>query len=206
LKTAALMGGRFFVFPRVPDALNKKHYELNENCAADQRRKSKSSPLQQQRHVVVPLHRTSVGFHETPHPYVVANAKPSGSASEARPLVLGNSERSPMKNILFVPVPSCWYGKLWSYTMTFEEAQKALNSDQTTQAVALMKKIDKHLGIEAELTSRIYDTPGGASVVIVHDIKTPVDWETLQYLAAVKGKALLDESPYSSPPRKAAIS
>jgi hypothetical protein len=56
LKTAALMGGRFFVSPRVPDALNKKHYELNENCAANQCRKSKSSPLQQQWHVVVPLH------------------------------------------------------------------------------------------------------------------------------------------------------
>ena len=82
--------------------------------------------------------------------------------------------------------------------MTFDEAQQALNSDQTTQAVALMKKIDKHLGIEAELTSGIYDTPDGASVVIVHDIKTPVDSDTLRYLAAVKGKALLDESPESN--------
>src|SRR6516225_10364333 len=45
------MGWRFFVSPRVPDALNEKHYELIENCAEDQRRKSKSSPLQQQRHV-----------------------------------------------------------------------------------------------------------------------------------------------------------
>jgi hypothetical protein len=56
LETAALMGWRFFVSPRVPDALNKNHYELIENCAADQRGKSKSSPLQQQRHMVVPLH------------------------------------------------------------------------------------------------------------------------------------------------------
>lgn len=97
VETAALMGGRFFVSPRVPDALNKKHYELNENCAADKRRESKSSPLQQQRHVVVPLHRTSSGFHEKPCSDVVANAKSFGSASEARPLALGNSERNPMK-------------------------------------------------------------------------------------------------------------
>jgi hypothetical protein len=47
IETAALVGRRFFVSPRVPDVLNKKHYELIENCAADQRRKSKSSPLQQ---------------------------------------------------------------------------------------------------------------------------------------------------------------
>ena len=200
------MGGRFFVFPRVPDALNKKHYELNENCAADQRRKSKSSPLQQQRHVVVPLHRTSVGFHETPHPDVVANAKSSGSASEARPLVLGNSESNRMKNILFVPVPSSWYGKPWCEVMTFEEAQKALNSDETKQAVALMKEIDLQLGIEAELSSGINDSPDSTNVVIIHDIKTPVDSDTLRYLAAIKGKVLLDESPDSSPTRKAATS
>jgi hypothetical protein len=56
IETAALMGRRFFVSPRVPDAQNKTHYELIENCGADQRRKPKSSPLQQQRHVVVPLH------------------------------------------------------------------------------------------------------------------------------------------------------
>jgi hypothetical protein len=85
------MGWRFFVSPRVPDALNRKHYELIENCAADQRRKSKPSPLQQQRHVVVPLHRASAGLHKTPNPDVAANAKSSGSASETRPLVLGNS-------------------------------------------------------------------------------------------------------------------
>jgi hypothetical protein len=203
--------------PRVPDAPNKKHYELIKNCAADQRRKSKSPPLQQQWHVVVPLHRTSSGFHKTPNPDVVANAKSSGSASEARPLVLGNSESNRMKShfsvieespsersTIQVPVPSDWFGKPWSYVMTFEEAQKAFNSNEQKQAVALMKKIDKQLGIEAELTSGIYDTPDGASVVIVHDIKTPLDWETLQYIAAVKGKALLDESPHSNPPRKAA--
>ena len=36
----------------------------------------------------MPLHRTSSGFHKTPHPDVVGNTKSSGSASEARPLVL----------------------------------------------------------------------------------------------------------------------
>ena len=110
------------------------------------------------------------------------------------------------RHSLQVPVPSVWYGKLWTYIMTFDEALKALDSEETKQAVTLMKKIDSQLGIEAELTSGIYNTPVGASVVIVHDIKTPVDWETLRYLAAVKGKALLDESPDPSPPRKEATS
>jgi hypothetical protein len=90
--------------------------------------------------------------------------------------------------------------------MTFDEAVKALDGDEQKQALALMKEIDLQLGIEAELTSGINDSPDGASVVVVHKIKTPVDWETLRYLAAVKGKALLDESPDSSPPRKATTS
>ena len=174
IETAALMGWRFFISPRVPDALNKKHYELIENCAADQRRKSKSSPLQQQRHVVVPLHRTSPGIHKAQNPHVVANAKSSNRASEARPLVLGNSQRNPMKNILFVPVPSCWYGKPWGEVMTFDEAVKALDSDEQKQAVTLMREIDMQLGIDAELSSSINTSPDGANVVIIHDIKTPV--------------------------------
>ena len=81
--------------------------------------------------------------------------------------------------------------------MTFEEAQKALHSEETKQALTLMKEIDMQLGIEAELTSGIYESPDGANVVIVHNIKTTLDSETLRYLAAVKGKALLDESPHS---------
>jgi hypothetical protein len=111
-----------------------------------------------------------------------------------------------MKNILFVPVPSSWYGKPWCEVMTFEEAQKALNSDETKQAVALMKEIDLQLGIEAELSSGINDSPDSANAVIIHDIKTPVDNDTLRYLAAINGKVLLDESPDSSPTRKAATS
>jgi hypothetical protein len=107
---------------------------------------------------------------------------------------------------LEVPVPSAWFGKPWSYVMTFEEAQKALNSDEQKQALALMKEIDLQLGIEAELSSGINESPDGANVLILHDIKTPVDSDTLRYLAAVKGQALLDGSPHSSPPRKAATS
>lgn len=107
----------------------------------------------------------------------------------------GTEEKQLGRGILQVPVPSDWFGKPWSYVMTFDEAQKALNSDETKQAVVLMKKIDKQLGIEAELSSGIYDTPDGASVVIIHDIKTPVDSDTLRYLAAVKGKALMEKSP-----------
>jgi hypothetical protein len=107
---------------------------------------------------------------------------------------------------LQVPVPSDWFGKPWSYVMTLEEAQKALNSDEQKQALALMKEIDLQLGIEAELSSGINESPDGANVVIIHDIKTPVDSDTLRYLAAIKGRVLLDEPPDSSPPRKVATS
>jgi hypothetical protein len=100
-----------------------------------------------------------------------------------------------MKSILFVPVPLSWYGKPWGYVMTFDEAVNALDSEEQKQAVALMKEINMQLGIDAELSSSINDSPDGANVMIIHDIKTPVDSDTLRYLAAVKGKALLDESP-----------
>ena len=69
-----------------------------------------------------------------------------------------------------------------------------------------MREIDMQLGIDAELSSSINDSPDGANVVIVHNIKTTLDSETLRYIAAVKGKALLDESPDPSLPRKAATS
>src|SRR5262245_32584833 len=100
-------------------------------------------------------------------------------------------------NMLFVHVPSDWFGRPWGELMTLDEALKALNSDEQKQAVALMKEIDRQLGIEAELSSGIDESPDGANVVIVHDIKTPVDSDTLRYLAAVKGKALLEKSPNS---------
>jgi hypothetical protein len=103
----------------------------------------------------------------------------------------------PARRTLEVPVPSNWYRKPWSYVMTFEEAQKALNSDEQKQAVALMKEIGLQLGIAVELSSGIKESADGASVTIIHDIKTPVDSDTLRYIAAVKGKALLDESPNS---------
>jgi hypothetical protein len=106
-------------------------------------------------------------------------------------------ERQFASGTLQIPVPSCWYGKPWGEVMTFNEAVKALDSDEQKRAVALMREIDMQLGIDAELTSGIYESPDGARVVILHDIKTPLDWETLQYIAAVKGKALLDESPHS---------
>jgi hypothetical protein len=102
-----------------------------------------------------------------------------------------------MKSILFVPVPSSWYGKPWGGVMTFDEAVNALDSDKQKQALALMKEIDLQLGIEAELSSGINESPDGANVVIIHGIKTPVDSDTFRYLAAVKGKALLDESSHS---------
>jgi hypothetical protein len=104
-------------------------------------------------------------------------------------------EEEGKRHSLEVRVPSNWYGRPWSYVMTFDEAQKALDSEETKQAVALMKKIDKQLGIEAELTSGIDESPDGANVVIIHDIKTPVDSDTLRHLAAVKGKVLREKSP-----------
>jgi hypothetical protein len=58
-----------------------------------------------------------------------------------------------------------------------------------------MKEIDRQLGIEAELSSGIKDSPDGANVVILHDIKTAVDRETLRYIAAIKGRALLETNP-----------
>ena len=73
-----------------------------------------------------------------------------------------------MKSILFVPVPSDWYGKPWSYVMTFDEAVKALDSDEQKLAVTLMREIDLQLGIDAELSSSINDSPDGASVMVVH--------------------------------------
>ena len=79
--------------------------------------------------------------------------------------------------------------------MTFDEALKAFNSAEQEKAVALMNEIDKHLGIEAELRSSINESPDGANVVIVHDIKTAVDRETLRYVAAIKGRALLGSHP-----------
>jgi hypothetical protein len=45
--TAALMGWRFLFFWEFLMHGTKKHHELTENCAADQRRKSKSSSLEQ---------------------------------------------------------------------------------------------------------------------------------------------------------------
>jgi hypothetical protein len=195
IETTALMDRWFFVSPRVPDALNKKHYELIENCAADQRHKSKSSSLQQQRHVVVPLHRTSTGLHKTPSPNLVANAKSSNCASKARPLAVGNSARNRMKSIISVTVPPSWYGKPWSYVMTFDEALNAFKSNEQKKAIALMKEIDRQLGIEAELKSSINESPDGANVVILHDIKTAMDRETLRYVAGIKGRALLQSHP-----------
>jgi len=58
-----------------------------------------------------------------------------------------------------------------------------------------MKEIDTQLGIEAELSSSINESPDGANVVIVHKVKTPLDHETLRYLAVVNGKALIEGSP-----------
>ena len=100
-------------------------------------------------------------------------------------------------NMLFVPVPSDWFGRPWGELMTLEEAVKVLDSDEQKQAVALMKEIDMQLGIEAELSSSINESPEGANVVIVHNVRTPLDSETLRYIAAVKGRALLDESRHS---------
>ena len=56
-------------------------------------------------------------------------------------------------SILFVPVPSSWSGKSRNEDMTFDEALKTLESDEHKKAVALMKQIDRQLGIKAELSS-----------------------------------------------------
>jgi hypothetical protein len=99
-------------------------------------------------------------------------------------------------SFFFVPVPSSWYSKSDNEEMTFDDALKALDSDEHKKAIALMEQIDKQLGIEAELSSGVNESPDGVCVVIMHDIKTPVDREELRYIAAVKGKALLENSPH----------
>jgi hypothetical protein len=98
-------------------------------------------------------------------------------------------------SLLWIPVPSSWFGKSRDEDMTFDEALKALDSDEQKKAVALMKQIDRQLGIEAELSSGINDSPNDTCVVIVHNIKTPLSSEKLRYIAAVKAKALMEKSP-----------
>ena len=98
-------------------------------------------------------------------------------------------------SVLFVPVPSSWFGKSADEDMTFDEALKALESDEHKRAVALMKQIDRQLGIKAELSSGVNDSPNDACVVIVHNIKTPLSSEKLRYIAAVKANALMEKSP-----------
>jgi hypothetical protein len=58
-----------------------------------------------------------------------------------------------------------------------------------------MREIDIQLGIDAELSSSINNSPGGANVVIVHNVKTALDSETLRDVAAITAKVLLDEEP-----------
>ena len=106
-----------------------------------------------------------------------------------------NTDNERAGSVLFVPVPSSWFGKSRNEDMTFDEALKALESDQHKKAVALMKQIDRQLGIKAELNSGINDSPNDVCVVIVHNIKTPLSSEKLLYIAAVKGKALMEKSP-----------
>jgi hypothetical protein len=98
-------------------------------------------------------------------------------------------------SMLFVPVPSSWFGKSWDEDMTFDEALKALDSDEHKKAVALMEEIDRQLGIKAELSSGVNESPNGTCVLIVHNINTPLSSEKLRYIAAVKAKALMEKSP-----------
>jgi hypothetical protein len=99
------------------------------------------------------------------------------------------------EQVIVVPVPPSWYGKSDNEIMTFNEALKAFNSHEHKKAVSLMEQIDKQLGVEAELSSGVNESREGACVVIVHNIKTPLSSEKSRYVAAVKGKALMDESP-----------
>jgi hypothetical protein len=99
--------------------------------------------------------------------------------------------KNDVAHILFVPVPSSWYGKSDNEVMTFNEALKALNSHEHKKAVSLMEQIDKQFGVEGELSSGVNESGGGSCVVIVQSIKTPLSSEKLRYVAAVKGKALM---------------
>ena len=101
----------------------------------------------------------------------------------------------PTKTVLQIPVPwSCYKDSVPRETgkMTFDQALKALKSKEHEKALALMKEIDEQLGIESEYQSGVNDSPDGAAPVIIQKIKTPVSSEKLRYIAAVKGKALLE--------------
>jgi hypothetical protein len=96
-----------------------------------------------------------------------------------------------------VPIPASWYGTSDAPSaelMTFDQAQQALDTVETRRAVALMKEIDERLGLDTEVRPGIQESPEGACVVLMHNIKTPVDPQKLAYIAAVKKKALLDQS------------
>jgi hypothetical protein len=97
-----------------------------------------------------------------------------------------------------IPVPPGWYGKRRAElndTLTFEQAQQALGTADMKRAVALMKQIDERLGIDADVQPGVRESPAGTQIVLVHRIRTPIDAERLRYVAAVKGKALLDQEP-----------
>ena len=47
-----------------------------------------------------------------------------------------------------------------------------------------MREIDIQLGIDAELSSSINDSPGGANVVIVHNVKTHAGMRVTRALPA----------------------
>jgi hypothetical protein len=128
----------------------------------------------------------------TPTKEEIEAAKQSSTAADTRDF---DEERAGSR--LFVPVPSSWFGKSWDEDMTFDEVLNALKSDEHKKAVALMKEIDRQLGIEAELSSGINCSHNDACVVIVHKIKTPLSSEKLRHIAAVKGKALMEKSPDS---------
>ena len=86
----------------------------------------------------------------TPTKEEIDAAKQSSTAADTRNL---DKERAGCR--LFVPVPSSWFGKSDNEDMTFDEALKALKSDEHKKAVELMKEIDRQLGIKAELSSGV---------------------------------------------------
>lgn len=82
-----------------------------------------------------------------------------------------------------------------SAILTFDEIQQALESSELKKAVRLMKQIDQHLAIESDVRVGVRGSPQGEQIVLIHQIHTPVDAAKLRYIAAVKGKALLDQEP-----------
>lgn len=73
--------------------------------------------------------------------------------------------------------------------LTFDMAEKRLNSPRQITIKKISEDINKQLGLDSEISDAVGDWADGAeNTLFIHDKKVP-DYETLRYGAALKGKA-----------------